>query len=37
MVKLQGIDTIGDYAHKDNFLHTLEVIDNIKKDKIIYG
>ena len=31
MVKLQGIDKIGDYAHKDNFLHTLEVIDNIRK------
>ena len=31
MVKLQGIDKIGDYAHKDNFLHTLEVVDNIRK------
>ena len=31
MVKLRGVDTIGDYAHKDNFLHTLEVIDNIRK------
>jgi len=31
MVKLQGVDTIGEYGHKDNFLHTLEVIDNIRK------
>ncbi len=29
MVKLHGVQTIGKWAHKDNFFHTLEVLDNI--------
>lgn len=29
MVALEGIDRRGSFAHKDNFYHTLEVIDNI--------
>lgn len=29
MVKLQGVDTIKGQSHKDNFYHTLEVLDNV--------
>ncbi|MCE3226744.1 MAG: tRNA nucleotidyltransferase [Bacteroidetes bacterium] len=31
MVKLQGTDTIKGLSHKDNFYHTLEVLDNTAK------
>ena len=30
-VKLQGIESIGKHEHKDNFYHTIEVLDNISK------
>ena len=30
MAQLQGVDTKGNFDHKDNFYHTLEVVDNIR-------
>jgi len=32
MAQLQGVETKGEFSHKDNFYHTLEVIDNIRKN-----
>lgn len=31
MVKLHGVDTVKGLSHKDNFYHTLEVLDNVAK------
>jgi len=32
MIHLQGIETINGKSHKDNFYHTLEVLDNVSKN-----
>ena len=32
MCKLHGVEVVGKHGHKDNFYHTIEVLDNISKN-----
>ena len=37
LIQLKGIDEIEGKSHKDNFYHTLEVVDNISNTQKIFG
>jgi poly(A) polymerase len=37
LTALEGIEEIEGQRHKDNFWHTLEVVDNISREQMTFG